>query len=319
MNKVDYETLIDVEKAIKKLDRLFNRVEKFKLRRYIDRDNHERREKRMLERSRARWEGNYTVFSGGLTEEEAQYRDYFETDLEKFPENEELEEKLDETEILSSPEYKLDRYDFQELYTKNPEDDLSSLAEKKAFRFKYRLASESIENYARRQTRVVQRSIDRLSQENFADLQRELANAIANGDRNTEEALSKQYYEIIAKEGAQQYRDYFESDGEEELKSVEQLVSSDKGAFIDSFENYLLPKVDNKGYTTIPKREWNGAFGFWRNLSNELQDYKSSILPRANNLSNVGESVRLASFTKEELIEAKTGAPPAQKIQGKSK
>jgi hypothetical protein len=56
----------------------------------MDTENHERREKRMKERATDRWANNYTFFVGGLTEEEAKYQDYFETDLEKNPEFEGL-------------------------------------------------------------------------------------------------------------------------------------------------------------------------------------------------------------------------------------
>lgn len=87
MNKVDYTTMVEVEKAILKMDRLFNRVDKFNARKYMDLENHERREKRMKERAQDRWSTNYTFFLGGLSEEEIKYRDYFETDLEKMPEN----------------------------------------------------------------------------------------------------------------------------------------------------------------------------------------------------------------------------------------
>lgn len=90
MNKLDYVTMVEVEKAILKMDRLFNRVDKFNARKFVDPDNHERREKRMLERSSERWDSNYTFFVGGLTEEEIRYQDYFETDLEKNPEFEPL-------------------------------------------------------------------------------------------------------------------------------------------------------------------------------------------------------------------------------------
>lgn len=48
INRVDYVTLIEAEKAIMKLDRLFRKVDKFNNRKYIDLENHERREKRML-------------------------------------------------------------------------------------------------------------------------------------------------------------------------------------------------------------------------------------------------------------------------------
>lgn len=93
--RAEYETWVNIEKSIKKFDRLFNRVEKFEARKFSDPDNYERREKRMLERKRQRWTENYTYFFGGLTEEEQQYRDYFETDLENDPEDAFVEDWLD--------------------------------------------------------------------------------------------------------------------------------------------------------------------------------------------------------------------------------
>lgn len=48
----------------------------------------------MLERSNKRWDNSYTVFSDDLTEEEQRYRDYFETDLQNYREDERLEEVL---------------------------------------------------------------------------------------------------------------------------------------------------------------------------------------------------------------------------------
>ncbi len=43
INKYTYETLIDVEKAIMKLDRHLRKVRRFECRAYIDEENHERR------------------------------------------------------------------------------------------------------------------------------------------------------------------------------------------------------------------------------------------------------------------------------------
>lgn len=65
-----FETWVNIEKSIKKFDRLFNRVEKFEARKFSDPDNFERREKRMMQRKNERWVENYTYFFGGLTEEE---------------------------------------------------------------------------------------------------------------------------------------------------------------------------------------------------------------------------------------------------------
>ena len=65
-----YETWHKIEMSIRKFDRIFNRVEKYQARKFMDPENHERREQRMLDRKRHRWTENYTYFLGGLTEEE---------------------------------------------------------------------------------------------------------------------------------------------------------------------------------------------------------------------------------------------------------
>jgi len=65
-----YESWYQIEKSIMKFDRIFNKVEKFEARAMTDTLNHERREKRMLERKRERWVTHYTYFFGNLTEEE---------------------------------------------------------------------------------------------------------------------------------------------------------------------------------------------------------------------------------------------------------
>ena len=90
-----YETWYDIEQSIYKFDRLFNKVEKFNARKLSsDPETHQRREKRMKDRVKNRQIDNYTYFFGNLTEEEQQYRDYFETDLEEDPDDELMEEEL---------------------------------------------------------------------------------------------------------------------------------------------------------------------------------------------------------------------------------
>lgn len=68
--KDSLETWFKIEKAIRKLDRIFNKSEKFSARVFTDPENHERREKRMIERMKERNVNNFTYFLGGLTEEE---------------------------------------------------------------------------------------------------------------------------------------------------------------------------------------------------------------------------------------------------------
>lgn len=87
-------------------------MEKFDARKFSDPENHERREKRMLERKRKRQVENFTYFFGNMTEEEAQYRDYFETDCENDPEDEFLEDKLDRMNLAHSGMFDPKQYDF---------------------------------------------------------------------------------------------------------------------------------------------------------------------------------------------------------------
>jgi hypothetical protein len=49
----------------------------------------------LLEREAQRWDSNYAFYTGSLTEEEQKYRDYYETDLEAYPEDEGIEKLLD--------------------------------------------------------------------------------------------------------------------------------------------------------------------------------------------------------------------------------
>lgn len=77
-----YETWYGIEQSIHKFDRVFNKVEKFNGRALNDPENHIRRENRMIKKRNERWDNNYTYFFGNLTEEEQQYRDYFESDLD---------------------------------------------------------------------------------------------------------------------------------------------------------------------------------------------------------------------------------------------
>jgi len=69
ISKVTYENLITAEAVLRRLDRQFRKLTKFHSRKYIDPDNHSRREKRMLEKANKRWDNAYTIFSDDLTEE----------------------------------------------------------------------------------------------------------------------------------------------------------------------------------------------------------------------------------------------------------
>jgi hypothetical protein len=139
-----YETWNAIELSIKKFDRLFNKVEKFEARKFSDPENHERREKRMLDRKRERWTENYTYFFGGLTEGEQNYRDYFETDLEEDPEDAYIEDLIDKAEIAESGDLNPKRFEFVEVgLIETPHENFEDIIEYKIFKFKYRQNADS--------------------------------------------------------------------------------------------------------------------------------------------------------------------------------
>lgn len=305
LSKITYSTLIDVEKAVLKMDRLFRKVAKFENRAFIDRVNHDRREKRMLDRANVRWDSNYAFYTGSLTEEEQKYRDYYETELEAYPEDEGIEQLLDHQEVLLSGNYNPKLYDFQEGYTKNPEDDQTSLIEKKAFKFRYRIANETAETFQRRNTRMIQKQIQRFAQPEYKHAFAQLQNSVAESSK-TGNALHTEfgYLELLTKESVQLYKDYYESDAEEDFTAFNNLSSKERLVMIANFENSLLPKNDLSTVHLIPKREWEPAFGVWENFLYDITEYASFIAPRGKEIASAYQIQSALPLTKEELIEA---------------
>jgi len=236
-----------------------------------------------------------------LTEEEQKYRDYFQTDLEVDPEDEAIESKMDESEIVSSEHYQLKNFDFQELYTRQPEEDTSSFLDKKAFKFKYRQAKDSAEVYYRRQTRTMKRQIERLEKKGFSKLTQNLSLALQDGDKVTSTILERQYLDILADESIAQYRDYFESDAEEDFTVFDNIPDAEKVAFFNVFENYTVPIGDNKGLLQIPKREWENAQGVWSNFLNTVGSYQALVLPRAKEMANIAGGLDIQALDMKEL------------------
>jgi len=116
----------------------------------------------MLEAKKKRWTENYTYFFGGLTEEEQQYRDYFQTDLEEDPDNEALDEFIDKERLALSGEFDPKQYDFIETSLNfEVHENFEDIIEDKIFKFKYRQNAGDLDNYARKQQRMVERFMER--------------------------------------------------------------------------------------------------------------------------------------------------------------
>ena len=74
-----------------------------------------------------------------MTEEEQQYRDYFQTDLEMDPEDDYIDEKFDEMFIAAQGQFNPALYDFVDYTQKHdPHENYDDMVEQKIFKFKYR-------------------------------------------------------------------------------------------------------------------------------------------------------------------------------------
>ena len=252
-----YETWYKMELAIQKFDRVFNKVEKFNARKLSDPDNFERREKRMQERKRKRWTENYTYFFGDLTEEEQQYRDYFQTDIELEPEEEAFEEFKDRMTLADQGDFNPKRFDFIEtsLYGEVHEN-FEDLIEDKIFKFKYRQNADDYATYAKRQGRMIEKFLERAQTRDprieanldqvYALDEKTTSVAAAMIDtgnyKNTAKEATDPIRDYMAREGVQQYRDYYEDDAEEQsfFEYLDNLPNRDRIRFMEVFEDFTI-------------------------------------------------------------------------------
>jgi hypothetical protein len=290
-----YESWFKIEKAIRKLDRVFNKVEKFEARKFADPDNFERREARMLERKREREHAAFTYFFGNLTEEEQMYRDYYQTDLENDPESEVLEDKYDEELVLENGDFSHKRFQFldQGLVYDNHES-YEDLVEDKIFKFKYRKATDYGALYNRRQKRVVDRFLQRLEKRDAAIEQdvaetlrqiqiKETLAALLVDDKPSvelfENKFSKPLRDYMLAESIQQYKDYYEDDPAERqfFEYLDKISTRDNIRFMEIFEDYSVRHLDTKKHVRIPKREPNPELSLMGNFALDLIDFKDRV------------------------------------------
>jgi len=161
---------------------------------------------------------------------------------------------LDKQELLTDHKYNLNKFDFQEFYTGNPEDDQSSYVEKKIFKFKYRRALDSREDYERRNRRMIEEQKKR-----FDDKQQ--VQTIQNYLKDPA-TYEKEYLALLENESVSQYKDYFKSENDE-FDNVVLGLNRKKLAL--AFENWQIEKQDRSTFQTFPLPEWNTDLGFWAN------------------------------------------------------
>lgn len=315
-----YENWYNIEKSIMRFDRIFNKVEKFEVRSLTDPYNHERREKRMLEKKRERWTQNYTYFFGNLTEEEQMYRDYFETELEMDPEDDYIDEKLDEVQIAAQGQFDPGLYDFTD-YTQvnDAHENYDDIVEQKIFKYKYRQNADDPFTFERRDERMRSRFLERAKNRDPL-LEQDLAELFSSDARDNSLAAFAQdplkyravadeetrpFREYMVNESIQQYRDYYESDAEEEgfFEYLDNLANRDKIRFMEIFEDYTVDKLDHKNYIMIEKREYNPELSVFSNMVLDLIDFKDRVRPLSNDIAMMEQANKFQKQSVNEMLD----------------
>lgn len=293
MFKDIYETWYKIERDILNFDRIYNRFEKFEGRALFDSAKHESREKRMLERKNQRTKENYPFYFNGLTEKEQMYRDYYESDLEEFPDDNMYNENLDKSLIASSRNFDMDNYLFAEENSLTPKSPVDGFIEKNLFRYKYREISDI--NYIRRQRRVSQRAFERAKNRDekivkgLGEKLEEISvkqNYLLNVSSLEDELLPFAAY--VTEEGFEQFKDYYESDienGTINKEMLEDLSERDRIKFAECYVNEMNKSlVYDKAYALIPRRPFDNNQSVVSNFISDLLDFNYRVRPLARSL-----------------------------------
>lgn len=263
MNKIVYENLVTADAALTELNKHFKRMTKYYSRFYLDPINHERREARMLERSKQRVEKSHTIYLQDFSEEELQYRDYFETDLE-VDKSLERDPAGSLAAAKAQPELKAKKFIFTEEYTKAPEGDMTSFIERKVFRFKYRVAFSEMNDHLRREKRMLESKSKRGYKELDKFAKTIDTNVLTYKSSKDSILANKEYLQALAKEAILDYKSYFESDLEEDFELIDKLPPAETLEFANAYENPMLEKISSlypKTHISIEKgkNEYEGG------------------------------------------------------------
>ena len=268
--KAEYEDLITSELAIRKLDRIFDRIKRFHKRAIMEPDDHERREARMNARAEQR-KKDFTVYMG-TTELEQKYKDYFESDHDS--EDELLVELDDEQELIAEGIFNFKNYNFVEEGTDGTVPVVESVFEKKMFKFKHRKWNEDPAHHFIRENRMINRYLERLkSRDKILDFD--------EGSEDIDKILPDihhSYVNYAKNEAIQQYKDYYESDVED-LKDFDHITPEEKTEFAVVFKDYAKSLGESKKVFSIKTREYDSSKPFLQNLQEHYNDLKTRVMP----------------------------------------
>lgn len=312
-NKAVYENLVDAQMAIRELDEHQSKIQKFNLRQIYDPLNHKRREERMQKRSYDRVENKHTIYLENFTEREIQYNDYFETDTEIEKKNNLIKNLKNKTEILSQDGLKQDQIQFDEQY-QGLYPDQSSIVKQKVFRFKYRQSLNNLEDHLRKEKRMIENGQNEKNFEKIVNLGLKL--------RNMEDGIEKdkteiEYYDFLIGYSIENYKNYFESDLEEDFEYFEMMENESKLEFVEGIKDEVLENVLDgfkKTHISFEKRK-DPDGGFISESVYLLEKMREEVLPEYAVLDNLNMDLDQVDKLNSKTETKKISEPDTKKLE----
>lgn len=180
-------------------------------------------------------------------------------------------------------------------------ENYDDIVEQKLFKYKYRQFATDNLTFQRRWSRVRDRFLERAKNRDPI-LEQDLAELFASDARdsslatwalererfrNVAEEETRPFREYMVSEAIQQYKDYYESDDEEQkfFEYMDNLTNRDKIRFMEIFEDHTVDVVDLKQHIKIEKREYNPELSVLSNMVLDLVDFKDRVRPLSNDIA----------------------------------
>jgi len=98
---------------------------------------------------------------------------------------------------------------------------------------------------------------------------------------------TRPFREYMVNESVQQFKDYYESDAEEQgfFEYLDNYTNRDKIRMMEVFEDFTVDKTEAKKAVLIPKREYNPQLSVFSNMVLDLVDFKDRVRPIASDIT----------------------------------
>jgi hypothetical protein len=131
---------------------------------------------------------------------------------------------------------------------------------------------------------------------------------MANSPEDHREVANEEtrpFREYMVNESINQFKDYYESDAEEQgfFEYLDNYSNRDKIRMMEIFEDPTVDNSDYKRYATIPKREHNPELSVFSNMVLDLVDFRDRVRPLSRDISMVEEAMKYQKDNVQELMD----------------